>query len=126
MSVGARLPARIEWLFHSFFVVLTPVSGGRRQLRPTPHHSCSARPRAVRALILWWATWSGQISLPIMCGRVLLGVEGRSLGAAFGALAPNLVPRDASRAIALRSTAWQTERSSDRGGRILYESHASL
>jgi len=62
------------------------------------------------ALILFWATWSGAISLPILFGvAALLGVARAFAGPALGALAPNLVPRDLlPRAIALSSTAWQS------------------
>ena len=62
------------------------------------------------ALILFGATWSGQISLPILFAvAAMLGVARAFAGPALGALAPNLVPRDLlPRAIALSSTAWQT------------------
>jgi MFS family permease len=62
------------------------------------------------ALVLFLATWRGFISLPILFGvAALLGVARAFAGPAFGALAPNLVPRDLlPRAIALSSTAWQT------------------
>lgn len=61
------------------------------------------------ALILFWATWSGRIDLPILFGvAALLGVARAFAGPALGALAPNLVPRNLlPRAIALSSTAWQ-------------------
>jgi MFS family permease len=61
------------------------------------------------ALILFAATWSGTISLPILFAvAALLGVARAFAGPAFGALAPNLVPRELlPRAIALSSTAWQ-------------------
>jgi MFS family permease len=61
------------------------------------------------ALILFGATWSGRISLPILFSvAALLGVARAFAGPALGALAPNLVPRDLlPRAIALSSTAWQ-------------------
>ena len=61
------------------------------------------------ALILFAATWSGAISLPILFAvAALLGVARAFAGPAFSALAPNLVPRDLlPRAIALSSTAWQ-------------------
>ena len=61
------------------------------------------------ALILFFATWRGFISLPILFGvAALLGVARAFAGPAFSALAPNLVPRDLlPRAIALSSTAWQ-------------------
>jgi MFS family permease len=61
------------------------------------------------ALVLFAATWSGRISLPILFSvAALLGVARAFAGPALGALAPNLVPRDLlPRAIALSSTAWQ-------------------
>jgi MFS family permease len=61
------------------------------------------------ALALFGATWSGIVSLPILFGvAALLGVARAFAGAAFGALAANLVPRELlPRAIALSSTAWQ-------------------
>ena len=62
------------------------------------------------ALILFLATWTGQITLPILFGvAALLGVARAFAGPALGALAPNLVPRELlPRAIALSSTAWQS------------------
>lgn len=62
------------------------------------------------ALILFWATWSGQVTLPILFAvAALLGVARAFAGPALGALAPNLVPRELlPRAIALSSMAWQT------------------
>ena len=61
------------------------------------------------ALILFVATWTNSVSLPILFGvAALLGVARAFAGPAFSALAPNLVPRDLlPRAIALSSTAWQ-------------------
>ena len=61
------------------------------------------------ALILFIATWTGHISLPILFSvAALLGVARAFAGPALGALAPNLVPRELlPRAIALSSTAWQ-------------------
>jgi len=72
--------------------------------------------RAVMALemlcagILFWATWTGTISLPILFSvAALLGVARAFAGPAFGALAPNLVPREIlPKAIALSSMAWQS------------------
>jgi MFS family permease len=61
------------------------------------------------ALILFWATWRGFITLPILFGvAALLGVARAFAGPSMGALAPNLVPRELlPKAIALSSTAWQ-------------------
>ncbi len=72
--------------------------------------------RAVMALemlcaaILFWATWTGAISLPILFAvAALLGVARAFAGPAFGALAPNLVPREIlPKAIAMSSMAWQS------------------
>jgi MFS family permease len=62
------------------------------------------------ALVLFLATWTGHITLPILFGvAALLGVARAFAGPALGALAPNLVPRELlPRAIALSSTAWQS------------------
>jgi MFS family permease len=62
------------------------------------------------ALILLWATWTAVISLPILFGvAALLGVARAFAGPAFGALAPNLVPREIlPKAIAMSSMAWQS------------------
>jgi MFS family permease len=62
------------------------------------------------ALILFWATRSGHVSLPILFAvAALLGVARAFAGPALGALAPNLVPRKLlPRAIALSSIAWQS------------------
>jgi MFS family permease len=62
------------------------------------------------ALILFWATWTGVVSLPILFGvAALLGVARAFAGPAFGALAPNLVPREIlPQAIAMSSMAWQS------------------
>ncbi len=62
------------------------------------------------AAILFWATWTGVISLPILFGvAALLGVARAFAGPAFGALAPNLVPREIlPKAIAMSSMAWQS------------------
>ena len=61
------------------------------------------------ALVLWWATATSRINLPILFGvAAMLGVARAFAGPALGALAPNLVPRELlPRAIALSSTAWQ-------------------
>jgi len=72
--------------------------------------------RAVLALemlcagILFWATWTGAIGLPILFAvAALLGVARAFAGPAFGALAPNLVPREIlPKAIAMSSMAWQS------------------
>jgi len=90
--------------------VLTPVSGWAADRFDRRHIT-----RAVLglellcALILFAATWRGQINLPILFAvAALLGVARAFAGPAFSALAPNLVPRDLlPRAIALSSTAWQ-------------------
>lgn len=89
---------------------LTPVSGWAADRFDRRHIA-----RAVLLLellcaaILFLATWSGAITLPILFGvAALLGVARAFAGATFGALAANLVPRDLlPRAIALSSTAWQ-------------------
>jgi MFS family permease len=89
---------------------LTPVSGWAADRFDRRHIT-----RAVLilellcALILFAATASGRISLPILFAvAALLGVARAFAGPAFSALAPNLVPRDLlPRAIALSSTAWQ-------------------
>jgi len=62
------------------------------------------------AAILFWATWNGTISLPILFSvAALLGVARAFAGPAFGALAPNLVPRAIlPKAIAMSSMAWQS------------------
>jgi MFS family permease len=62
------------------------------------------------AAILFWATWTGIITLPILFGvAALLGVARAFAGPAFGALAPNLVPREIlPKAIAMSSMAWQS------------------
>lgn len=61
------------------------------------------------ALILALATQQGWISLPVLFGvAVLLGIARAFAGPAFGALAPNLVPRESlPTAIALSSISWQ-------------------
>ena len=91
--------------------LLTPISGWAADRLDRRHIA-----RAVLllemlcALILFVATWRGFVSLPILFGvAALLGVARAFAGAAFSALAPNLVPRELlPRAIALSSTAWQT------------------
>ena len=91
--------------------VLTPVSGWAADRLDRRHIA-----RAVIvlemlcALILFWAAWTGAVSLPILFSvAALLGVARAFAGPALGALAPNLVPRDLlPRAIALSSTAWQS------------------
>ena len=62
------------------------------------------------AFILFWATWTGVINLPILFSvAALLGVARAFAGPAFGALAPNLVPPELlPRAIAMSSMAWQS------------------
>jgi MFS family permease len=62
------------------------------------------------AAILFWATWAGAISLPILFSvAALLGVARAFAGPALGALAPNLVPREIlPKAIAMSSMAWQS------------------
>ena len=90
--------------------LLTPVSGwtadrlDRRQIA-----RAVILLELVCALILFWATWGGFISLPILFGvAALLGVARAFAGPALGAMAPNLVPRKIlPNAIALSSTAWQ-------------------
>src|SRR5215218_8981457 len=91
--------------------VLTPVSGWTADRLDRRHVG-----RAVIllemlcALILLFATWRGFIRLPILFGvAALLGIARAFAGPAFGALAPNLVPREIlPQAIALSSAAWQT------------------
>jgi MFS family permease len=90
--------------------VLTPVSGWAADRFDRRHIT-----RAVLglellcALILYAATWSSLVSLPVLFAvAALLGVARAFAGPAFSALAPNLVPRELlPRAIALSSTAWQ-------------------
>jgi MFS family permease len=61
------------------------------------------------ALVLALATYEGWMSLPILFSvAVFLGIARAFAGPAFGALAPNLVPRDVlPTAIALSSISWQ-------------------
>jgi MFS family permease len=62
------------------------------------------------AAILFWATWTEAINLPILFSVAgLLGIARAFAGPAFGALAPNLVPREVlPQAIAMSSMAWQS------------------
>jgi MFS family permease len=62
------------------------------------------------AAALAWFAWKGTTTLGILYGvAALLGVARAFAGPAFGALAPNLVPREIlPRAIALSSIAWQS------------------
>jgi MFS family permease len=90
--------------------VLTPVSGWTADRLDRRHVGRAVIAlEMLCALILFWATWNGSISLPILFGvAALLGVARAFAGPAFSALAPNLVPRELlPRAIALSSTAWQ-------------------
>ena len=61
------------------------------------------------ALLLALATFEGWMSLPVLFSvAVLLGLARAFAGPAFGALAPNLVPREVlPTAIALSSISWQ-------------------
>ena len=91
--------------------VLTPVSGWAADRFDRRHIGRAVIVlEMICALILWAATWSGRIDLPILFSvAALLGVARAFAGPAFGALAPNLVPREIlPRAIALSSTAWQS------------------
>jgi MFS family permease len=62
------------------------------------------------AAALAWFAWKGTTTLAILYAvAALLGVARAFAGPAFGALAPNLVPREIlPRAIALSSIAWQS------------------
>jgi MFS family permease len=62
------------------------------------------------AAALAWFAWNGTTTLVILYAvAALLGVARAFAGPAFGALAPNLVPREIlPRAIALSSIAWQS------------------
>ncbi|MCC2978619.1 MFS transporter [Sphingomonas sp. IC4-52] len=64
---------------------------------------------AANVMLLGLATWEGWISLPVLFGAaVLVGVARAFAGPAYGALAPNLVPRESlPSAIALGSIAMQ-------------------
>ncbi|HET7817027.1 MAG TPA: MFS transporter [Sphingomicrobium sp.] len=90
---------------------LTPVSGWAADRLDRRHVARAVLAlELLCALILFWATWSGSISLPILFSvAALLGVARAFAGPALGALAPNLVPRDIlPNAIALSSAAWQS------------------
>ena len=90
--------------------VLTPVSGWAADHFDRRHITRAAIAlELLCALVLFAATWSGEIGLPILFAiAALLGVARAFAGPAFSALAPNLVPREIlPRAIALSSTAWQ-------------------
>ncbi len=90
--------------------VLTPVSGWAADRFDRRHITRAALAlELLCALVLFAFTRSGDISLPILFAvAVVLGVARAFAGPAFGALAPNLVPREQlPRAIALSSTAWQ-------------------
>ncbi|MEJ7776249.1 MAG: MFS transporter [Sphingomicrobium sp.] len=90
--------------------VLTPVSGWAADQFDRRHITRAALGlELVCALILFAVTWNGQVNLPILFAvAALLGVARAFAGPAFGALAPNLVPRKMlPKAIALSSTAWQ-------------------
>ncbi|AUW57766.1 MFS transporter [Sphingobium sp. SCG-1] len=60
--------------------------------------------------LLSFATYEGWVSLPLIFGiAVIVGIARAFNGPAFGALAPNLVPKATlPRAIALSSVAWQS------------------
>ncbi|MCL6729561.1 MFS transporter [Sphingomonas hankyongi] len=91
--------------------LLTPISGWAADRLDRRHVARAVIGlELICALILFVATWTGAISLPILFGiAALLGVARAFAGPALGALAPNLVPRELlPRAIALSSTAWQT------------------
>ena len=90
--------------------LLTPVSGWVADRLDRRHVARAVIClELICALILFGATWTRVISLPILFGvAALLGVARAFAGPALGALAPNLVPRELlPRAIALSSTAWQ-------------------
>jgi hypothetical protein len=90
--------------------VLTPISGWAADRLDRRHIARAVVALELScALVLFWATWGGFISLPILFGvAALLGVARAFAGPALSALAPNLVPRDIlPHAIALSSAAWQ-------------------
>ena len=64
---------------------------------------------ATNVMLLGFATWEGWIGLPVLFGAaVLVGIARAFAGPAYGALAPNLVPRESlPTAIALGSIAMQ-------------------
>ena len=91
--------------------ILTPISGWAADRLDRRHVARAVISlELLCALILFWATLEGFISLPILFGvAALLGVARAFAGPALGALAPNLVPREIlPQAIALSSAAWQT------------------
>lgn len=64
---------------------------------------------AACALILWWLTYTQNVTLPALFGvAALLGVARAFAGPALGALAPNLVPTSIlPAAIAMSAVSWQ-------------------
>jgi MFS family permease len=110
--------------------LLTPVSGWTADRLDRRHVARAVISlELLCALILFWATWGGFISLPILFGvAALLGVARAFAGPALSALAPNLVPREIlPNAIALSSTAWQTGAIiGPAAGGILYDRVAHL
>ena len=62
------------------------------------------------AIILGYATWAGQISLPLLFASAsLLGMARSFGGPAFGSMVPRLIPRESMpRAVAFSSLMWQT------------------
>lgn len=65
---------------------------------------------AISSALLAFATYEGWVSLPlIFVTAVIVGIARAFNGPAYGALAPNLVPREVlPNAIAISSVAWQT------------------
>lgn len=104
---------------------LTPVSGWVADRLDRRHVARAVvLLEMVCALILLWATWSGEVSIPILFAvAALLGVARAFAGPALGALAPNLVPREMlPQAIALSSAAWQAGAiAGPAAGGILYD-----